>query len=236
MTLAVLCAVGLALGLAGAARAGTIDVNDDLVPAGLGLNDTFHLVFVTTTVRDASPTDINVYHAFVQAAADGASSLVKDYGFTWHAIVSTGVYDDVLDFIVTDNANANAPVSAPVYRLDLTQVATGYGDIWDGTIANPINIAETGAVRSVEVWTGSDSSGNGEYPLGAHPYGVKTGQGDETNHWWINNDEFYYSLRYMADCRSLYALSEELTITPEPATLALLGLGGLGMLLSRKRK
>jgi hypothetical protein len=34
----------------------------------------------------------------------------------------------------------------------------------------------------------------------------------------------------------MFALSEKLTITPEPATLALLGLGGLGMLLNRKRK
>jgi len=34
----------------------------------------------------------------------------------------------------------------------------------------------------------------------------------------------------------MYALSELLTITPEPATMALMALGGIGLLLGRKRR
>jgi hypothetical protein len=49
---------------------------------------------------------------------------------------------------------------------------------------------------------------------------------------WIHNWGTTGSDSYF----SMYGLSEPLTITPEPATLALLGLGGLGMLLNRKRK
>ena len=229
MTLAVLCAVGLALGLAGAARAGTIVIGDSLIPSGLGLNDTFHLVFVTSTTRIADSTDIASYNTFVQAAADGGSSVVAALGVDWYAIASTtggGV------------ANTNAVVSAPVYRVDGVQVATGYTDMWNGDIISPINTTELEAVVDVELWSGTKTDGTADWAaLGSGLYsGNRTAQSDETGTWWIYNNEFSWSLRWGADSRSLYALSEELTIVPEPATLALLGLGGLGMLLGRKRK
>ena len=248
--------LGLVFALGGAARAGTISLDDPLVPAGLGDGDTFHLVFVTTTTRDASPTDIAVYNAFVQAAADGGGSVVAGHGFTWKAIGSTE----------TTNARDNAVVSAPVYRLDGVQVATGYADMWSGTIAHPINKDQTGATRNVEVWTGSTTGGLTEYCdyseygpeyanypayLGGAADNVRTGLSYASSEpysvpaetvnpdtAWINWD-VWYTPRYMADSYSLYALSEELevegggAIVPEPASL---GLVGLALLAVRRRR
>ena len=56
-------------------------------------------------------------------------------------------------------------------------------------------------------------------------------------HWIEGPGENWFDyIRPKTELNALYALSEKITIVPEPATLALLGLGGLGMLLSRKRK
>jgi hypothetical protein len=228
LTLAVLCAVGLALGLAGAAQAATIDILDSLVPEGLVVGNSFHLVFVTSTRRDALSTDIADYNAFVNTAANSGGSVVARLGLTtWKAIGSTS----------TVNANVNALISAPVYRLDKVQVATDYTDMWNGTIANPINLSEAGNPINGCPWTGtqSDGSAHPDYPLGyvggSEWDGARYGDTGKTEAGWINSGS-YHSDYYNA----LYALSEPLTITPEPATLALLGLGGLGMLLGRKRR
>jgi len=89
-----------------------------------------------------------------------------------------------------------------------------------------------------------DNTGDGGGPLGggdghgggSRPAGTWAWQGyahsDMSDNGWIHNWGTTGSDSYF----SMYGLSEPLTITPEPATLALLGLGGVGMLLSRKRK
>ena len=43
-----------------------------LVPDGLALGDPYHLVFVSSTTRDATSGNISDYNDFVQAAADAA--------------------------------------------------------------------------------------------------------------------------------------------------------------------
>ena len=40
------------------------------IPIGLNPGDTYHLAFVSSTIRDATSSDIAVYNAHVHAAAD----------------------------------------------------------------------------------------------------------------------------------------------------------------------
>ena len=227
MAIVAVLVFGMTFGSGSMARAATIDPNDPLIPAGLGGGDKFHLVFVTSTSTsanvNASPL-IDYYNGFVQGVADSTGSVVKDR-FTWKAIGSTAAAD----------ANANAFVSAPVYRLDGVQVATGYGDMWNGSIANPINITELKTTTTwSDVWTGTNSDGTARTPNNELQYqnGASwTGDGNPNSAGtaWISA-----GLAFSATSYPMYALSEELAIpVPEPAGL---GLMGFALLAVRRRR
>ena len=57
-----------------------------LVPAGLGVGDSFRLLFLTSTTRDATATDIEVYNAFVRAAAAAGHADIQDYSAGFYAV------------------------------------------------------------------------------------------------------------------------------------------------------
>jgi hypothetical protein len=120
-----------------------------VVPPGLSPGDTFQWVFVSTGERDALSSDINDYNAFVQAQANLNPDLA---GITFKAIGST----------LTVDARDNALVSAPVYRLDGVNVATGFADMWDGSLNAAISVNQFNqaiVVANSAVHTGSDNAG-----------------------------------------------------------------------------
>ena len=218
------------------------------VPAGLSPGDTYHLVFVTSTTRDATSTNIDDYNDFVQAAAN-AAGLGDTVGITWKAIGSTATVD----------ARDNALVSAPVYRLDGELVATGYDDMWDyvvgpgwdGSILSPISLTEQGTYLWTLVWTGS-------YPTGRKTMGLASiytlgmdkplfGIADPT-YTGADPTERYFKWDWItrsftisaAASHSFYALSEPLSVPiPEPSTIVLMTCGLLvllGICVKRRRK
>ena len=130
-----------------------------LVPTDLNPGDTYHLVFVSSTFRDANSTAIADYNAHVQAAADNAT-------------ISIGVGSSIGDIIwkaigTTDSVNAidNINVSGPVYRIDNVRVADDETDLFDGSIQASISITENGVFQLGPVFTGSLSDGTDDNDL-----------------------------------------------------------------------
>ena len=204
-----------------------------VVPPSLSPGDKYHLVFVTSTTRDATSTNIADYNSFVQAAADAAGIGSGD-GVDWFAIGSTQ----------TVAAKVNALIGATnlVFLLNgTTKVADGYTDMWDTTLDNKINRTELGATYSGAVWNGSKDNGDiptwgGEW-LGETPGGtfgdVVAGNANVTNSAWLDTGG-----QAPSTLLPMYALSEELTVptVPEPGTMGLLGLASGALLLRRRRK
>jgi len=219
-----------------------------IAPSGLNPGDIYHWAFVTSTTRDATSTDIADYNTFVQNAAN-AGSLTAGSGLTWKAVASTDTVD----------ARDNAPVTGAVYLLDGRKVASGYTQFWgtsyeSNTPALLVGIVVTENGVSVEepldealpVWTGSypdGTKGDGHdmlnddesgWPLGHSVTDEDPMFGDARGWEHRYNGHFMFEWKESrTDSYPLYALSGPI---PEPATLALLGLGGIAMLIRRKKR
>jgi hypothetical protein len=211
----------------------TSAVADFSAPAVLGPGDKFHWVFVTSTTTTGEPLSIEYYDEFVNDAADavaGTTDVLNVVGITelgqidWKAIASTK------DPWVTAKDHIGDPTS-PIYRFDGALVANDEGDLFDGTIANAIDLTETGTTYDMWVWTGSWDDGSAWNALGI--YGAFRGIGltSATDSRWITlggTDNTAYS-------HSLYAISPELTVVPLPGAvlLGILGLSVAGVKLRR---
>ena len=198
------------------------------VPTGVNPGDTYHLVFVTSTTRDATSGDIGVYDSFVDDRGD--TLLGSPYGdITWLCIGSTSAADAI----------THAPISGPVYRLDGVKVADDSSDLWDSSIDNPINVDDAGntgigdVVASGTSWNGmKDSSMTlGSSSISGGHTGITIGGG------WVNGA---YAAPSSTPSR-FYSVSESLTavaVVPEPGTisLAVLSLAVGGAALRRRRR
>ena len=93
----------------------------------------FRYVFVTSGTRNATSTNIADYNTFVNNAASTGSSTSTIPG-AWTVIGSTATVN------ARDNTATTGTGGVPIYRLDGALVANNYSDLWDGSIANPIEI------------------------------------------------------------------------------------------------
>jgi hypothetical protein len=206
-----------------------------IVPAGLNPGDTFRLVFVTSTGRDATSSNIADYNAFVTAAANSQAALAA-LGTTWTAIASTATVN-ARDNTNTVPSGAGGSLGVPIYRLDGNQVVSSYDDLWDGTIDLPIAFDEAGNLafdvnpeEGANVWTGTALDGTTD-PIGAlgtllPRYGVTE---FPTSGTWITAGTFSQNF----DPR-LYAISGIITVA-EPGALSLMALGLVGLGVARRR-
>ena len=218
---------GMVLALAPAAQAADIPLDNPLVPGGLIVGNTFQLVFVSSTTRDATSNDPADYDTHVQTAANAASTGVGDY--TWQAMVSLNV--PLYHF------GNEVSVAEAFYLVNGTKVASA-GAFLSQTHDAAINIDESGNTYNGNVWTGTDWEGwrnnGGLGTLGGNPTGVNSAYGKSDV--YLNATWAVDALVAQTTELPLYAVSEVLTvIVPEPATMSLLAFGGIA-LLRRKRR
>ena len=149
--------------------------------------DAPHLVFVTSEIYDGN---LGIF----SGADFKCNELASAAGLP-------GIYKA---WIVAQTASPHQVVASRFFRssgpyllVDGTIVATDWDDLTDGSLLVPINISETGEVRSVEVWSNVAADGT---QLGPDPsdscndwneslatFDGNTGSSTETGPGWTNH-------------------------------------------------
>ena len=103
-----------------------------LLPTGLRVGDSFRLLFVTSTSRNAASDDVAVYNRFVQDSAAAGHAGIRRYSDDFRAVV--GVYQQPAVHPVDNTVTryADAARGLPIYWLDGSKVADDYADFYDG--------------------------------------------------------------------------------------------------------
>ena len=191
----------------------TVPADWALIPDGIQPGDSFRLLFVTSTTRNAASDDVDDYNGFVQAAA-GDSPGLAPFAAGFRALISTAGVD------AKDNtATTGAGVS--IHWLGGEKVADDYADLYDRDWDSAAGMTEAGASYTGLVWTGGNRKGekSGKRYAGA----AEVRQGD------LSDPELALSSPSAAassESHPLYGLSPVFTVaapepeptpTPEPA-------------------
>ena len=180
------------------------------VPEGLDPGDTYHLVFVSEGNFGAFLPNIGPYNDFIQGEAERNPDLTG---------TNQGIIYNVIGSTIADNVSAfnNALVEAPVYTTNGNLVATGFDDLWDGTLLNPISITQFGVGADqgiVEAATGTNFDGTiSNFPLGNFVVQtVRLGDFQSISTEWVSDA---VGPNLAVAVYRYYGLSQKLTV-PDP--------------------
>ncbi len=126
--------------------------NWSLIPSGLGAGDGFRLIFLSSTKRNGSATDIATYNTFVQDRATAGHTDIQTYSPGFRVVGCTPDTD------ARDNT-ATTGAGVPIYWLDGNKIADDYADFYDGTWDDEANDKNESGTD------GPDTSMTGNYPL-----------------------------------------------------------------------
>ena len=149
----------------------SVPSNWTLKPTALATGDKFRLLFLSSTKRNASSTDIADYNTFIQTRAAAGHTDIQDYSAGFRVVGCTAAVD------ARDNTKTTYTTTdegVPIYWLNGAKAADQYEDFYDGSWddeANDKNESGTNGLDTSlnENWplTGCDHDGTAEAALGA---------------------------------------------------------------------
>ena len=120
----------------------TVPYDWGLKPSGLTSGANFRLIFVTSTKRDATATDIATYNMFVQTRAKaGHSEITDSCGDNFTVLGSTATVN-----VRTNTRTRSSDTDASIYWLKGVKVADNYADLYDGSWDSKAATLETGGL------------------------------------------------------------------------------------------
>ena len=123
-----------------------------LIPAGLTTGDQFRLIFLSSTKRNGSATDIAAYNTFVQTRAAAGHADIQAYSDGFTVVGCTAAVDAVAN-------TGTFGVGVPIYWLNGAKVADDYADFYDG------DWDEEAADKNELGANGPDTNNSGNYPM-----------------------------------------------------------------------
>lgn len=223
--------------------------------------DQYRLAFYTSATRNATSSDINDYNAFVQNVAASSTAFPLLGNGTWKVLGSTPTVS-ARENTGTGNNTTLTNVPIPIYVMDgVTRIAVDSNDMWNGfTGSSGSNIripgtnagnivyapyldenggGDTGTNHGFDIFTGSNANGTIRTPLGGtatNSSGVLISNRGASNA--NNSGRVFIRFDNTAQTSNLrfYALSDPLTVVPEPNSLALLSLGLVCLLIRSTRR
>ena len=209
----------------------TVPSDWSLIPAGLTTGDTFRLIFLSSTKRNASATDIATYNTFIQTRAAAGHTDIQAYSDGFTAVGCTADADAV-------GNTGTFGVGVPIYWLSGAKVADDYADFYDGdwdeeaAEKNELGANGLDTIQSANYpLTGCDDDGTVTYGALGQSYGLGTSESvvtvgrpdsSDTGHGPIAG-----SLTDPATNRPMYGLSAvfEVTAAEVPSDWSLIPTG-----------
>ena len=158
----------------------TVPADWGLIPTGLGPGDSFRLLFIGTSNRNANASDIADYNTFVQnLVANNGHADIKALSATFRMLGSTEAVD------ARDNTGTTG-TGVAIYWLGGAKVADDYADFYDGGWDEEATGArESGDSVTIgtnwKIWTGSAHDGTEAMSTGATP--TSRALGNSNNAW-----------------------------------------------------
>ena len=134
----------------------TVPSDWSLKPTGLAGGAKFRLLFLSSTKRDGSSSDIADYHAFIQTRAAAGHADIRTYSTGFRAL---GCTSDVDARDTTYTTYTSTDKGVPIYWLNGAKAADQYEDFYDGTWDDEVNDKNESGTN------GPNTSLEANYPL-----------------------------------------------------------------------
>ena len=129
--------------------------NSGLVHADLQIGDTFRLLFLSSTTRDATASGISNYNTHVKDAAAAGHTAIQPYSAGFRVVGCTSNHDAPVN---TRTRYTTSDTGVPIYWLNGAKAADDYADFYDGSWD------EEAADKNESGTDGPDTSQQGNYP------------------------------------------------------------------------